>query len=203
MKTTERNGTLPKNRLPPPPSETVSNGSKAEQPPVHENPLRAPSETVSNGKKPEAPPPTDAGRASDGRFAAGNKFAAGNPFARRMAKLRSAMLEAVTEADLQAGARKMAELAKGGDVAAFKLLLEYTVGRPTPSVDPDRLDLDELALYQELPTANQLLTTVSERFSPNEAVAIIHDAASRMDKVLWNQFAAKAEARRQRRAQSS
>jgi hypothetical protein len=185
MKTMERNGTFPKNRLPPAPSETVpngkneapapsetvSNGGKAE-PPVNKNLLPAPSETVSNGKKPEAPPPTDAGRDSDGRFAAGNKFAAGNPFARRMARLRSRFLEAVTEDDLHTVARKLVDMAKGGDLAAAKLLLAYAIGQPTDPVNPDRMDLDELALVKELPNAKKFYLMLFEKFTSAEAARL-------------------------------
>ena len=149
MKTMERNGTFPKNRLPP-----------------------APSETVSNGKKPEAPPPTDAGRDSDGRFAAGNKFAAGNPFARRMARLRSRFLEAVTEDDLHTVARKLVDMAKGGDLAAAKLLLAYAIGQPTDPVNPDRMDLDELALVNELPNAKKFYLMLFEKFTSAEAARL-------------------------------
>src|SRR5579871_1115768 len=143
MQTLQRNGVhVPKNRLPLAPLSTVSDGDNA-PPPI---PPPACKRTESKAS----------GRDAEGRFAAGNKFAVGNPFARRMATLRSAMLEAVTENDLKACVRKMVELAKSGDVAACKLLMEYVVGRPAAAVDPDRLDLDELAMLREAPSFAEL-----------------------------------------------
>jgi hypothetical protein len=85
----------------------------------------------------------DSGRDAAGRFVKGNAGGTGNPFARRVARLRSALLDAVTEGDLQAVARRLVLQAKNGDVAAAKLLLLYTVGRPAESVEPDRLDAEE------------------------------------------------------------
>jgi hypothetical protein len=44
-----------------------------------------------------------------------------------------------------------------GDVAACKLLLAYTIGQPTPAVDPDQLDRHEWELTKSLPTKLDLL----------------------------------------------
>ena len=79
------------------------------------------------------------GRDAKGRFAPGNKVARGNPFARRMARLRSRALAAVSGADLEAIVRQLAAAAKTGDVLAAKLVLSYVLGRPPEAVDPDRL----------------------------------------------------------------
>jgi hypothetical protein len=87
----------------------------------------------------EAPP----GRDGQGRFAKGNAGGPGNPFARRVAALRQALLDAVTEDDMSAVAARLVEMARGGDLAAIRLLLAYTVGKPAPCVDPDTLDQHE------------------------------------------------------------
>src|SRR4051812_22089587 len=101
---------------------------------------------------------TAAPTTSQGRFAAGNPGGPGNPFARQVAALRQAFLNEVTPEDLAAIARTLIELAKAGDKAALKLLLSYTLGKPGPAVDPDRLDADEwqkqketAPMMQELP----------------------------------------------------
>src|SRR5262249_6032849 len=39
--------------------------------------------------------------------------------------------------------------AEGGDMAAAKLLLQYVLGKPTETVDPDRVDVDEWEKLQE------------------------------------------------------
>lgn len=79
------------------------------------------------------------GRDAKGRFVPGNKVARGNPFARRMARLRSRALAAVSGADLEAIVRQLVVAARAGDVAAAKVLLPYLLGRPPEAVDPDRL----------------------------------------------------------------
>jgi hypothetical protein len=95
------------------------------------------------GKKP-AP-----GRDSNGRFAAGNSGGPGNPFARQVAGLRRALIDAVTPDDFHAIAQKLLKLALAGNVQAAKLLLAYTVGKPQPAPEPDRLDADEWQRFKE------------------------------------------------------
>jgi hypothetical protein len=96
-----------------------------------------------------APVPPASGRDADGRFAKGNLGGPGNPFARRVAALRQALLRAVTEEDVHDLAGRLLESARGGDLAAMKLLLGYVLGRPAEVVDPDTLDLKEWQLYQQ------------------------------------------------------
>ena len=48
------------------------------------------------------------------------------------------------EEDLRAITRALLELAKRGDVAAAKLVYQYTLGKPGKMADPDRVDEDEL-----------------------------------------------------------
>jgi hypothetical protein len=85
-------------------------------------------------------------RDGKGRFAPGNQCGAGNPFARRVALLRTVVLTTVREEDMHAIVRKLIELAKNGDVAAARLVLGYSLGKPAETVDPDRLDIDEWQL---------------------------------------------------------
>ncbi|MFO0839913.1 MAG: hypothetical protein U1D55_15485 [Phycisphaerae bacterium] len=68
-------------------------------------------------------------RGADGRFRPGNQFGRGNPHAQRVQELRSALLSALSDADLQAIVEALVESAKRGDVAAAKLLFERTLGR--------------------------------------------------------------------------
>jgi len=93
--------------------------------------------------------PPAGGRDAAGRFTAGNRGGPGNPFARHAAAMRQAVCRAVSEEDLQAITRALVEKAKDGDVAAAKLVLGYTAGKPAGAVDPDRLDCQEWRLYQE------------------------------------------------------
>lgn len=95
----------------------------------------------------------DNGRGEGGRFSKGNPGGPGNPFARRVARLRSVLLDAVTETDLAEVVAGLLGAAKAGDAAAARLVLSYTVGQPTPAPDPDRLDADETRVFQELAEA--------------------------------------------------
>src|SRR5688572_17086543 len=44
---------------------------------------------------------------------------------------------------------KLLALAKGGNVPAAKVILSYTLGVPTPAQQPDRVDADEMMLFNE------------------------------------------------------
>ncbi len=91
------------------------------------------------------------GRDTQGRFTKGNPGGPGNPYARRVAALRSALLETVTEAEIRELAGVLLQSAKGGDVSAARLLLGYVIGAAhaiLPS-DPDRVDLEDQKLQAE------------------------------------------------------
>jgi hypothetical protein len=77
----------------------------------------------------------DSGRRADGRFAVGNKAGKGNPHAWKVHKLRSMLLKSVTEADIRAAAKKLVELARGGDLAAIRELLDRTTGKAPPTLE--------------------------------------------------------------------
>jgi hypothetical protein len=74
------------------------------------------------------------GRGPRGRFAPGNAFAKGNPHAAKVAKLRTAALNAVKPKELAAVVRKLLELALAGDVAAAREVLSRCLG-PAEAVD--------------------------------------------------------------------
>ena len=82
-------------------------------------------------------------RDANGRFAIGNDGGPGNPFARQTAALHSAFLQRATPQDMKAIADKLFEQAKAGNVVAAKLVLQYTIGKPAPAVQPDNLDAEE------------------------------------------------------------
>src|SRR5215475_9876903 len=94
----------------------------------------------SEEKKNDAIP---SGRAADGRFAKNNKGGPGNPFNRQVAALRQALLQRVTTEDIEEILAVLLIKAKSGDLAAIKLLLSYTIGKPGPAVEPDTLDQQE------------------------------------------------------------
>ena len=97
----------------------------------------------------EPSPNASIGRTSTGRFAPGNRGGPGNPFAQRVARLRSTLLESVTDDDLKAIVQAVVCKAKSGDMAAVRVILDYCVGKPLPAPDPDRADLDGEELARE------------------------------------------------------
>ncbi len=77
------------------------------------------------------------GRATTGRFLPGNSGGPGNPHAKRVAALRTAMLEAVSEEDMRDILCKLVELAKAGNVPAAKEVLDRCLGK---ILEPDLLE---------------------------------------------------------------
>lgn len=75
------------------------------------------------------------GRGPGGRFAPGNPGGPGNPHAKRTAELRAAALAAVSDDDLRAVVAKLLELAKGGDLAAIRELLDRLLGKAAALIE--------------------------------------------------------------------
>ena len=73
--------------------------------------------------------PSTNGRTAKGQFAKGNPGGPGNPHAKRVAGLRQALLEAVSEDDLRAIAKTLVKKAKGGDLPAIRELLNRVLGK--------------------------------------------------------------------------
>lgn len=76
-------------------------------------------------------------RDQHGRFAVGNAGGPGNPHGRQVAKLRAALLAAVTDDDIRAIIRKLIERAIAGDVAAGREVLDRVMGKAKVSVEVD------------------------------------------------------------------
>src|SRR5262249_3137424 len=108
---------------------------------------------------PEKPSPVKGapvtGRDGKGRFVRGNPGGPGNPFARQTAALRSALVRKMDEGRMERLAERLSGLARQGDVPAARLVLQYTIGKPTPAVDPDDVDRLEWEREREqvVPTA--------------------------------------------------
>ena len=90
--------------------------------------------------------PSTNGRNTNGQFTQGNKYGKGNPYARHVARLRTSLIEAVGDDGLADIVQGMVTAAKGGDVAAAKLLLSYLLGKPADSVEPDYVEIHEKQL---------------------------------------------------------
>ena len=75
------------------------------------------------------PKPSPNGRTARGQFAQGNPGGPGNPYAKRVADLRAALLESVTEQDIRAVARALVKRAKEGEIPAIRELLDRLMGK--------------------------------------------------------------------------
>ncbi len=133
-----------------------------------------------------APPPE--GRDAQGRFTANNRFGPGNPFARRTAAFRRAIAEAVTEEMIAAVIAKLTEAALAGDVAAIKLFLAYTVGKPAPAVNPDTLDIEELRQYEQELLPGQTLSAITTRPPAETLVATARITRPHMTEIFAEQL---------------
>ena len=77
-----------------------------------------------------------AGRELNGRFAKGNRVGVGNLLAQRTREMRESIFDCVTADQVKAVVKKMGEQAvDDGDVAAARVFLEYTCGKPAQSVE--------------------------------------------------------------------
>jgi hypothetical protein len=89
--------------------------------------------------------PNANGRVPGGRFAPGHTYSRG-PRHTRMAALRAALLDSATPEDVRAVGTKLAELARGGDVQAAKVWLDFVVGKPPQAVELTGADGESLGL---------------------------------------------------------
>ena len=92
--------------------------------------------------------PSLSSRDGAGRFGPGNRVGKGNPHAKRVAALRSALLEAVSEDDMRAVIATIVEQAKQGDVMAARVLFERVLGKPTEADFVERLERIEAFLSE-------------------------------------------------------
>jgi hypothetical protein len=122
---------------------------------------------------PPSPNGTNGGRdPATGKFTRGNGGGPGNPFGRRLAKLRWAFVNAVTDELMGDFARQLVAQAARGDMAAAVLFLRYSIGEPVPAPDPDHVDLDELQLLRKC-SREASLRGGTELIDPGTAVVAL------------------------------
>ena len=86
------------------------------------------------------------GRDGKGRNALGNKGGPGNPYALRIAQMRRAMLNTVSDEDQHEITSNLIDEAKQGDFRAINMLFARLFGRPIRVPGPDRMALEDLTL---------------------------------------------------------
>jgi hypothetical protein len=83
-------------------------------------------------------------RNAAGRFLPGNPGGPGNPHAGKVGKLRTALIEAVTEQDIKEVVASLVKAAKSGDIPAAKLLFDRVIGKCSVLDEPaDKQATDE------------------------------------------------------------
>lgn len=113
------------------------------------------------------------GRDAKGRFVKGRYKGGpgGNPNQHRMLRLKKALLEAITAAQVARVIKKMGELGANGDVAAAKLYLEHAVGKPEHRYDPRQViapDGEKRRQQQYSPAEKRLLAKMLLSEADNE-----------------------------------
>src|ERR1700733_14604051 len=134
--------------------------------------------------------PMGAGSERDekGRFTEWNKGGPGNPFARQTAGLRKALCNAVTEEDIAEIARGLIQRAKEGDLAAAKMLLSYTIGKPEAATNPDTLDRKEGENFRAGAGPPLDVRDMYQSFTPAFACALMRDVLPEVMKSMARQM---------------
>ena len=120
---------------------------------------------------PDAPPQAETGRDANGRFANGNPGGPGNPYYRRQAQLKRVLLDAITEDDVRSVVQVLLGLARGGDLAAIKLYLQYANAK----VDPDRAELHEWELQKQSPPLGEVIGLLGQNLPAAAATQKMRD----------------------------
>ncbi len=98
------------------------------------------------------------GRKPDGRFGPGNPGGPGNPYTRKCNELRAAIYDGVSREDMAEMVKALVELAKQGDIQAFRELVPWLLGKPESAELTARIEeletlLREIAAGQNAPRA--------------------------------------------------
>ena len=89
-------------------------------------------------------------RGRNGRFLPGHGGGPGNPHAQKVHRLRSALLNAVTPEYVKEIIYKIVSMAKQGDIAAIKELLDRSLGKPVAAVEVTGADGEPLLQFARL-----------------------------------------------------
>ena len=105
-----------------------------------------------------------------GQFVKGNRGGPGNPFGRMVAALRQAAMECIAKDEICSLLRKMLERGLEGHVAAARLVLSYTIGKPRETVDPDQLNVQEWELFKQSAKMTEEVEEVTKSLEPDMVI---------------------------------
>ncbi len=121
----------------------------------------------------------NAGRDTNGRFAAGNPGGPGGP-RRRSSELRRAAEEAITPEHVAAMIRKATRMGLEGNLTAMRLVLERTSGRAAEApvdIEPLGISLPRLRTAADCNTAiEQLVDAICQGRVDRDAAKLLIDA---------------------------
>jgi len=83
---------------------------------------------------------------SNGKFKAGNKGGDGNPQIKRVAEYNAAIRKSVKQKDLVDIFKKLLALAKGGDIAATKIILDRCLGKVAREINVNTNQLQPITI---------------------------------------------------------
>jgi hypothetical protein len=113
-----------------------------------------------------------ADRDAKGRLLPGHKLGGpGYPLAKRMAKLKAAVVACATDAKVRKLMDKLHSMALDGDVAAAKVWLVYVIGKPDHGYDPRQGQADDgkrRQAYQPTPAEKRVLAQMLLREADDE-----------------------------------
>jgi hypothetical protein len=105
-----------------------------------------------------------------------------------VAAFRSALAAAVTEQTITAVVAKLTEAALAGDLAAIKLFLAYTIGKPTAAVNPDMMDVEELRQYEQEQLPPRTVGAIATGPSPQVFPETARMMRPLMDQQYWERL---------------
>jgi hypothetical protein len=99
-----------------------------------------------------------------------------NPCARKVAALRAAFLDAVSEQDVREMTYLIVFNAKAGSLDWLKFLFRYAIGAPRHAVDPDTLNVQEFKAMQEAVVSAEVVEKVCKTPPLNVTLEVCRQA---------------------------
>ena len=101
-------------------------------------------------------------------------------YARRVANLRAALLDAVSDGDLKTIVSQLVDMAKRGSLPAIKEILDRTIGKPQTDVSVDllvdRAEADDVVTIPDIRQLRLALLTEPEYLEYHRSRALAEDA---------------------------
>ncbi|CAN5307126.1 hypothetical protein BH10PLA2_BH10PLA2_17070 [soil metagenome] len=107
------------------------------------------------------------GRDASGHFPKGNAGGPGNPHARHCANMLTLFRSCIDAQRLEALIKVLYDKAYAGDLGAIKLIVSYSIGKPTHAPQPDGIEHDEWKRFQQTAVRQQAVTDLLSTLPSN------------------------------------